>query len=536
MEHFSRLRGFKPLLIRRCRQSIASPIDALPLDILRIMTGLLLLGYFLRTLLEISDFSESGGLIDHQLTTEIFWFTRLGLFQSWMSGEVFQLIFLFACLCAVFLIIGFQVKLSAALLYLIAVSTYRWNFLVMYVDDSIMHLLLFWMFVLPVGRTLILSDWIKNGRAAWNNWKTVTVPGTALRCFLWNLSLIYLIAGLWKWTSPMWREGIALYVVLKLPISYGHNFWGLEHLPLLKIFNYTTLILEPLFPLMFVLPKGHFTKYALLLGFICLHLGSVATLDIPFANLACTGIAIVIFREELMQWIRGASKRLDVPDTPARMDFSGGIAIFMVVMLTLAMISSVILPQWRVPTGQNFNAEFQTATSSQATQQESRVSVFRAESEEFRNEGLGSVQMTFFGILWTMGIAQQYQLFNWIDDRNFAVHYTINEYQDNGAVRGIDPNTMFLPSTRGVLLQFYIHGITWMRIPPERREELRRSLLTRIAHRYCKNYKPIGKVEVYSYVERIDPRSEKTEKQDTFLMSFGCNNTEPFVQELTIMP
>lgn len=518
-----------PLWMRRCRQSIVLPTAALPLDILRVMTGLLFLGYFLRTLLEVPDFSGPDGLLNHPLIMDIFWFTRMGLFQSWMSTEVFQLIFLFACICSVFMIIGFQVKLSAAILYLIAVSAYRWNFLVMYVDDSIMHLLLFWMIVLPVGRTLVLYDWIKNGRAAWSNWKNVTVPGTALRCFLWNLSLIYLVAGLWKWTSPMWRDGVALYVVLKLPISYSHNFWGPEHIPILKIFNYATLILEPLFPLMFVIPKGHYAKYALLLGFIGLHLGSVATLNIPFANLACVAVAIVVFREELMEWIRSTVENSCEMAPGACIGFSGGIAIFMVVILTLAMISSVVLPQWRMPTRQNVEASIQPDTDLQARRQ-SPV------PEETRYEGLGPVQMTFFGILWTMGIAQQYQLFNWIDDRNFTVHYKINEYRDDGAVYEIDPDEMFLPSTRGVLLQFYLHGITWIRIPPDRDEELRKSLLTQSARRFCKNYKPIGKVEVFSSIERIDPRGEKNQKESAFLMSFGCHSAEPFVQTLTIAP
>ena len=203
------------LQIYRRRQAIASPTDALPLDILRIISGLLILAYFLRTLFEVPDISVPDGLIDHHLSMEMFWFTRMGLFGSWMDAEVFQAIFVFACLCSVCLIIGFQVKLSAAVLYLIAVSTYRWNFLVMYVDDAIMHLLLFWMLVLPVGRTLILADWLKNGRGVWGRWKTITVPGTALRCFLWNLALLYLVAGLWKWTSPMWRDGVALYVDLQ---------------------------------------------------------------------------------------------------------------------------------------------------------------------------------------------------------------------------------------------------------------------------------------------------------------------------------
>ena len=97
--------------------------------------------------------------------------------------------------------------------------------------------------------------------------------------------------------------------------------------------------------------------------------------------------------------------------------------------------------------------------------------------------------------------------------------------------------TMFPASLRGVLLQFYIHDITWLRIPPERREELRRSLLTRIARRYCREYQPTGKIGVYSSVERIDPRfNTETGKNETLLMSFGCRRAELFTDELMIAP
>ena len=99
-----------------------------------------------------------------------------------------------------------------------------------------------------MGRTLILREWLVERGAAWRRWKCERVPGTATRCFLWNLALIYLVAGLWKWASPMWRDGIALYAVLKLPISLTPEFWGPEHLSLLKVLNYGALILEPRFP------------------------------------------------------------------------------------------------------------------------------------------------------------------------------------------------------------------------------------------------------------------------------------------------
>lgn len=488
--------------LTRAFAALTRPVDALPLDMFRVVTGLLILVYFVRTLLETADVSGPDGLLDHELITRMYWFTEIGIFREWMSVEWFYAAFALAIVCCIPLILGYRVKLFSFILYLIAVSTYRRNFIVMYVDDSIMHLLLFWMLVLPVGRTLVLGEWLRDRGKAWERWKTVTVPGTTMRLFFWNLTLLYLVAGLWKWTSPMWLDGTALYVVFKLPVSYFHSYWNASHIPLLKVFNYATLVLEPLVPLMFVLRRGHWAKYLLLFAFIGLHIGSVATLNIPYANVACAATAILMFREELMVWLRG---RFIEPVNSARFGISGAVAAFMVVMLTLAMVSSVSLINWRTAPRELRSAD----TISRGG---------RAQLVDGRADGLDSVQMTFFGALWLMGIAQQYQLFNWIDHRNYATHYRV---VSNGV--DADPDKMFVRSLRGVLLDFYIHDITWLRIPPERRLELRSSILERTANRYCRDAKPLGVIEAHSSFERIDPKGGPGEFDNFLLMKFWCD-------------
>src|SRR5688572_25669760 len=98
------------------RRSLARPTDALPLDIFRVLVGLLVLTYFLQTFLDANDFSSPDGLIDHELSQSIFWFTRIGLFHPGLGRRFFQATFLIACLCTVPLIIGYRVKVFAAIL------------------------------------------------------------------------------------------------------------------------------------------------------------------------------------------------------------------------------------------------------------------------------------------------------------------------------------------------------------------------------------------------------------------------------------
>ena len=526
--------------LTRLRHSLARPTDALPLDIFRVLVGLLAFIYFLQTFLEARDFSGPDGLIDHELSQKIFWFTRIGLFQPGSSLLFFQTLFLIACLCCWAVILGYRVKVFAAILYLIAVSTYRWNFLVMYVDDSIMHLALFWLLLLPVGRTLVLSEWRADRKGAWQRWKREKVPGVAVRCLFWNLSLIYLVAGAWKWTSPMWREGTALYAIFKLPISLSPDFWGPQHLPLLKLLNYSALILEPLFPLIFILPRGSRGKYALLLALLGFHVGTLVTLRIPYANLACLAALVIPFGGELMFRLRQESPEPSTLRSSPRLGLSGAVALILVIALTLAMISSVTLPRWRAPS----RSYYANALLSQNVSQSGLALSFADDSmqtraakiDKFSDEGLGPLPRTFFSFLWCMGIAQQYQLFNWIDDRNYSLHYEVIEYQGDKPAREVEPDTMFPPSTRGVLIQFYLHGITWMRIPAERQPELRSSLHVRIARRYCQQFQPRGDVAVYSTLERIIPGGNRPEEKRVLFMRFGCQGSEPRMLTMNLDP
>jgi hypothetical protein len=492
--------------------AIFQDTDALPLDIFRILVGLLSLAYFLRTLVEAVTFSGPDGLIDHQLSQRIFGFTGGGLFRAGMPVAAFQLVFLVAALASCALILGYRVKFAAAIAYAIAVMSYRWNFLVMYVDDSIMHLMLWWLLLLPVGRTLILSDWLAHRGAAWQRWKEETVAGANLRFFLCNLALMYLVAGLWKWNSPMWREGTALYAVLKLPISRAPDFWGPQHLPMLRIANWFFLVLEPLLALIVIFPKRSFGKYVLLASLLSFHLGIIVTVGLPVANFGCLAALVLVFRGELMCWIRGrAQLHLELRPAPPR--FSNVLAFAFVLVLTMAMLSSVLVAPWRTP-----------ARDLQAGN----------EARQDAAEGLGTLQKVFFTPLWDIGIAQQYQLFNWIDDRNFRVRRAVPHQESVVAPKVIDLVAMFPNSTRGVLLQTYLDGITWMNIPGRYRPALKRSIMLRLAKRYCREFQVEETVEVYSTLERINPESAEHNEQRAFIMQFSCEDAKPRIEAFNV--
>jgi hypothetical protein len=306
----------------------------------------------------------------------------------------------------------------------------------------------------------------------------------------------------------------------------------------LKILNYGALILEPLFPLLFILPRGHQVKYLLLLGLVGFHLGIMATLQIPFANVACIAAMVIPFGDELMSRFRQEPLRPHAPRPPARLGLNGIFALLFVTGLTLAMLSSVLLPRWRVPSRRKAAAApaVRNVLVGRPASEPAASCCAESDLDKGSAEGLEPLQKTFFSFLWAVGIAQQYQLFNWIDERNYYPHYRVLEYEGDTPVREIEPDKIFLQSTRGVLLQFYLHGITWARIPRQREAELRRSLQTRFARRYCQRFLPTGDVAVYTTLERIVPGSDPDEESPVLLMKFGCRDGEPRMQAMNLEP
>jgi hypothetical protein len=460
--------------------------DALPIDVFRLLVGLLCFAYFLSLLQQVADFSSPDGLLDHALLQQMYGFTRLGLFHPGLAHKwVFYAVFSLACLGCWGVILGYCPKLCAGVLYVIAVSTYRWNFIVMYVDDAIIHLVLFWLLLLPIGQTLTLSDiWLDN-QNCWVRWRQCRVSGMSVRCLVGNVCLVYLVAGLWKFESPMWHQGTALYAILRLPIAHMPEFWRPEHLPWLRVANYGALVIEPALPVLLLLRRGHPLKWFGLAAQLSFHLGIIATLRIPYANIALMATTVLFFREELMSGIFGGRKMPALrPPTPRR-DWGGHLALAFLICLTLAMMR-------RLPV-------------------------------------VGVVHQPAYALLWMVGIAQDYQLFNWIDRKNFRVRYRVIATEPDGQRHALPPEQLFPDSLRATLLQSYIQNVRWIAVPRKYRAALKRSILERLAGRFCRLYPLAGYVSAWSAIERVRPGWKPSRGYRRFLMRFQCADTKAVV-------
>ncbi len=72
LEHDQSRGGVAPLsaVLGRAVGALASPVPALPLDVLRVLFGLIGLVYFWETLGSSAAFSNTNGFIDHEIVRE----------------------------------------------------------------------------------------------------------------------------------------------------------------------------------------------------------------------------------------------------------------------------------------------------------------------------------------------------------------------------------------------------------------------------------------------------------------------------------
>lgn len=522
--------------------SLASDIHALPLDIGRIIVGGVLFVYFFNTLRQARDFSDPDGLIDHGLMCRLLPPLRLSLFQPGMPGVLFRAVYVCACVAALMVVAGFHPRAAGAFLFLAALSALRWNVLASYLDDAMIHIFCLWIVLLPVGGTLNLPDLVTgtavgvpaggvgigatglgaaadSGTSVVDNWLAATAPGTAPRVFIVHMALVYLVAGLYKFTSPMWRDGSAMHSALRMPIARTPGFWTLRWRTPLQLVTWAALFMEPLFPLMFLLPAGSPAKWLLVAGAVVFHLGIALTLKIPYSNLAMMGALPLALAPEIMQGWRGGSPVGGAAEAEAVLLPSAGAGTAGPgpagwIALTLVGLVAVQVVWEAANTGTRLRPRY----SAKGWDNPVRA------------------------LLWTVGIFQSYRLFDWVDERNHHVRFEVTQVSASASADAdgpprhpaapapavpLDPDALFPQSMRHLLLQSYLVGNIWLRMSPEQLGQIRRSLLIRHARRYARTHPDAGTIEAVAIVQRVTADNlELTRGERRPMMRFTCRGGE----------
>ena len=178
-------------------------------------------------------------------------------------------------------------------------------------------------------------------------------------------------------------------------------------------------------------------------------------------------------------------------------------------VLTAAMLLCMRPTTWRSP----------TRTGDRSTALRS--------ADSLRETGDGA-QTILFAALWAVGVAQQYRLLDWVDERNFYIKLDVHERGADGASRPGEPRRLMAAGTRSVLAISYAVGITWASVPETHIGTLRQALHRRLARRYCVGAQGSTQVVVDVIGTRVDPARPEPARRDPW-MRFKC--TEGVVQE-----
>ena len=477
---------------------LVAPVPALHVDMFRVLAGLLVLAYFLRHIAEIGLYHGADSLVPHAASRAAFPFTWQPLFPAIASTSWITAVYVLSCALAVAIVLGVRPRTCALVLYGIVVATYRHDFLVMFVDDVIVHLVLFWLVLLPVGSTLRAPDLVRAPKAAIARWRRATVRGTSVRLFLGNLALLYFVAGTSKWTSPLWRSGDALYAVAKLPMSFVADVITPSWAPALRVLNAATMVVEPLLGVAIFFSSRPRVRAALVASMVAFHLGIVATVDVPFANLGCL-LAIPLLFRSTRSIAKTSSIRDRAVDTTPRLRGREHVGALVLALLVGAMGCALFTPPWRAPDpdGRGKPTTLRGGTA----------------------ESGGLVQTAFFGVLWCGGLAQQYRLLDWIDDRNFSV--TLRFRVTGSAERTIPADRVLPRDMRSSLLLSYLGGVTWMPVPPEHLAEVRAAIAERVTARACSVLDVDGTIALEADYERTDPSARAPAPRTTLVLARG---------------
>ena len=281
--------------------------------------------------------------------------------------------------------------------------------------------------------------------------------------------------------SEMWYTGFAMYPILLIPISRVSEFIKPEHLEIMRIVTYSSLLVEIIIPILLLQRKGSWLKYIGLVLMVSFHVFIIATLRIPFANIAMMGSALLFFREELMDYFHNKSAISDSLGSVKRFNYSGVIALIFFILVITSTTRHI--PHVKVI------ADIPTR------------------------------------ILFVAGVMQNYQLFDWINRFNYKIEKE-EYFKPAGSDSKIKLNHKdFLPdAVRYNLFQLRFHGVRWLLwIRGEKRYELRRDIPKRIAAKYCRELDQDGEVFLSTKIQRITEYNYDFKKKPKIVrFKFSC--------------
>ena len=251
-------------------------IDARQYAALRILFGGLSLGYFLELLPYVdSQFSLLGWLGDiQQIASQNGGSWSIFFIPSdWHATTLAYAIISLGIVTAFFMMIGWQSRYTTFITWLVWVSLWNRNPLLMDGDDAILKMMCFYLMLSPCGNGWSV-DMLFNKKP-----QQVTV--WPLRLIQFQIALIYFVSGWVKFHSTEWEDGTIIQYVLIHPEYSRWDGWLLIDYPSIKpvLAGLAWFIRDWELLFSVLLLNQHTRRISILIGVI-FHLGLLLTMHL----------------------------------------------------------------------------------------------------------------------------------------------------------------------------------------------------------------------------------------------------------------
>ncbi len=224
-------------------------------------------------------------------------------------------LFLAAGVLAVMMLVGWHTRWVTLLSFILLFSLQQRNLLVTQAGDVLQRFLLLWAVFLPLGAYAAFD-----ARRRTSSPPSPQVFSVASIALLFQPLAIYVVATVSKFQSEAWIEGRALYAVLnKATYARPIGEWLLEFPEAVTFFNYATMVIEGIIPLMLLSPwfSSRLRTGAIVANF-AFQAGIWMCLNIGFFQ-PLAALALIPYLPSRV-WDRAPQFRLPAPATPATHD------------------------------------------------------------------------------------------------------------------------------------------------------------------------------------------------------------------------
>jgi hypothetical protein len=231
---------------------------------------------------------------------------RIDLMMLLPSGEPFLALFLIVGIIAAVLVsLGRFTRSSLVVLYLVTVSTQNHCPVIHNNGDTLLRIMTVLLIVSPAGECWSLDALRRRARGGAPDCER---PPWVQRLMQIQVSVFYLGSVIWKLQGKPWRDGSAVYYVLRLE-GFQRFPTGLENqIEILRLLTWATLVIElALATLIWVRPLR---KYVLIAG-LGLHLGLEYAMNIQIFQWMSMSTYLLFLEEGTARriWLLGRRER-----------------------------------------------------------------------------------------------------------------------------------------------------------------------------------------------------------------------------------